>query len=136
MDKMIQKPMKEYMTFEDVMSLFHRSVSEVFYLIEKLGLPVEPRLCGEEFRFSIEKMSKWHRRLPINLRDSLIRGKKKRFLTWDEVLDEYDISENELLNAVKFKSIPYFYRDTFLFDRKNIEVFVRIKQQKPTDNEP
>lgn len=126
--------MKEEMTFEDVMSLFHRSVSEVFYLIEKLGMPVEPRSSGEEFRFSIEKMSKWHRRLPINLRDSLIRGKKKRFLTWDEVLDEYAISENELRNAVKFKSIPYFYRSTFLFDRKDVEAFVKTKQQNDTDS--
>ena len=41
--------MKEEMTFEDVMNLYHRSVSEVFYLIEKQGLPVEPRLPGEEF---------------------------------------------------------------------------------------
>ena len=118
------------MTFEDVMRVFHRSVSEVFYLIEKLGLPVEPRSPGEEFRFSIEKMSKWYRRLPINLRDSLIRGKKKRFLTWDEVLDEYDISENELLNAVKLKSLPYFYRSTFLFDRKDVEEFLKNKTAK------
>ena len=120
--------MKEEMTFEDVMNLYHRSVSEVFYLIEKLGLPVEPRLPGEEFRFSIEKMSKWHRRLPINLRDSL-RNKKKRLLTWDEVLDEYAVSENELRNAVKFKSIPYFYRSTFLFDRKDVEAFVRTNSK-------
>lgn len=123
--------MKEEMTFEDVMRLFHRSVSEVFYLIEKLGLPVEPRLPGEEFRFSIEKMSKWHRRLPINLRDSLM-GKKKRLLTWDEVLGEYAISEKELRNAVKFKSIPYFYSYTFLFNRKAVEAFVRTKQQNDT----
>lgn len=120
--------MKEEMTFEDLMSLFHRSVLEVFYLIEKQGLPVEPRLPGEEFRFSIEKLNKWYKHLPINLRASL-RNNKKRLLTWDEVLGEYAISEKELRNAVKFKSIPYFYRDTFLFDRKNVEAFVRTKQQ-------
>ena len=125
--------MKEEMTFEDVMSLYHRSVSEVFYLIEKQGLPVEPRLPGESFRFSIEKLSKWHQRLPINLRDSLM-GKKKRLLTWDEVLGEYAISEKELRNAVKFKSIPYFYSYTFLFKRKDVEAFVKTKQQNDADS--
>ena len=50
--------MKEEMTFEDVMNLYHLRVSEVLYLIEKQGLPVEPRLPGEEFRFSREKLNK------------------------------------------------------------------------------
>lgn len=127
MDKMIQKPMKEEMTFEDLMSLFHRSASEVFYLIEKQGLPVEPRLPGGEFRFSIEKLNKWYKHLPINLRASL-RNNKKRLLTWDEVLGEYSISEKELRNAVKFKSIPYLYGYTFLFNRKDVEAFLKTKQ--------
>ena len=39
--------MKEEMNLEDVMNLYHLRVSEVLYLIEELGLPVEPRLPGE-----------------------------------------------------------------------------------------
>ena len=117
--------MKEEMTFEDVMKLYHRSVSEVFYLIEKQGLPVEPRLPGEEFRFSREKLNKWHLYLPFNLGD-MFRGANGRRLTFDEVLDEYAISKEELHDVIRFKSIPYKYSlpRTFLFDRKDVEDFL------------
>lgn len=123
--------MKEEMTFEDVMNLYHRSVSEVFYLIEKQGLPVEPRLPGEEFRFSREKLNKWHLYLPFNLGD-MFSGANGRRLTWDEVLDEYAISKEELHDAIRFKSIPYKHSlpRTFLFDRKDIEEFLKSKTAK------
>ena len=117
--------MKEEMTFEDVMNLYHRSVSEVFYLIEKQGLPVEPRLPGEEFRFSREKLNKWHLSLPFNLGD-MFRGANGRRLTFDEVLEEYAISKKELIHAIKFGRIPYSHSlpCTYLFDRTNVEDFL------------
>ena len=117
--------MKEEMTFEDVMNLYHRSVSEVFYLIEKQGLPVEPRLPGEEFRFSREKLNKWHLNLPFNLGD-MFRGANGRRLTFDEVLNEYAISKKELNHAMKFGRIPYSHSlpCTYLFDRTNVEDFL------------
>lgn len=117
--------MKEEMTFEDVMNLYHRSVSEVFYLIEKQGLPVEPRLPGEEFRFSREKLNKWHLYLPFNLGD-MFSGANGRRLTWGEVLDEYAISKKELIHAIKFGRIPYSHSlpCTFLFDRKDVVEFL------------
>ena len=117
--------MKEEMTFEDVMNLYHRSVSEVFYLIEKQGLPVEPRLPGEEFRFSREKLNKWHLYLPFNLGD-MFRGANGRRLTFDEVLDEYAISKKELIHEIKFGRIPYSHSlpCTYLFDRTNVEEFL------------
>lgn len=119
------------MTFEDVMNLYHRSVSEVFYLIEKQGLPVEPRLPGEEFRFSREKLNKWHLYLPFNLGD-MFSGANGRRLTWDEVLDEYAISKEELHDAIRFKSIPYKHSlpCSFLFYRKDVEEFLKNKTAK------
>lgn len=123
--------MKEEMNLEDVMNLYHLRVSEVLYLIEELGLPVEPRLPGEEFRFSREKLNKWHLHLPFNLQD-MFNGANGRRLTMDEVLDEYAISKEKLLDAVKFNSIPYTYSlpCTFLFDRKDIEVFLKTKAKR------
>ena len=119
------------MNLEDVMNLYHLRVSEVLYLIEELGLPVEPRLPGEEFRFSREKLNKWHLHLPFNLQD-MFNGANGRRLTMDEVLDEYAISKEKLLDAVKFNSIPYTYSlpCTFLFDRKDIEVFLKTKAKR------
>ena len=127
--------MKEEMTLEDVMNLYHRRVSEVLYLIEKQGLPVEPRLPGEEFRFSREKLNKWHLYLPFNLGD-MFRGANGRRLTFDEVLDEYAISKEELHDVIRFKSIPYKYSlpRTFLFDRKDVEEFLKNKTAR-TANE-
>lgn len=119
------------MNLEDVMNLYHLRVSEVLYLIEELGLPVEPRLPGEEFRFSREKLNKWHLFLPFNLGD-MFSGANGRRLTWDEVLDEYAISKEELHDAIRFKSIPYTHSlpCTFLFDRKDVEEFLKNKTAK------
>lgn len=61
----------------------------------------------------------------INLRD-----RKKLLLTWDEVLVEYAISEKELRNAVKFESLHYLYCNTFLFNRKDVEEFLKNKIAK------
>jgi len=61
----------------------------------------------------------------INLRD-----RKKLLLTWDEVLVEYAISEKELRNAVKFESLHYLYSNTFLFNRKDVEEFLKNKIAK------
>ena len=123
------------MTFEDVMNLYHRSVSEVFYLIEKQGLPVEPRLPGEEFRFSREKLNKWHLYLPFNLGE-MFSGANGRRLTWDEVLDEYAISKEELHDVIRFKSIPYTHSlpCTFLFDRKDIEELLKKNNMSKRNN--
>lgn len=117
--------MKEEMNLEDVMNLYHLRVSEVLYLIEEQGLPVEPRLPGEEFRFSREKLNKWHLHLPFNLGD-MFSGANGRRLTFDEVLNEYAISKKELIHAIKFGRIPYSHSlsCTYLFDRTNVEDFL------------
>ena len=117
--------MKEEMNLEDVMNLYHLRVSEVLYLIEEQGLPVEPRLPGEEFRFSREKLNKWHLHLPLNLGD-MFSGANGRRLTFDEVLNEYAISKKELIHAIKFGRIPYSHSlpCTYLFDRTNVEDFL------------